>query len=137
MAILAITSIIYELLTAGKAPVAGLTWIFQVTAYLRVSGFLMVAMFMALYEGYHAMCVKMRKDEMMAAGLHTQISERGWRSNWIDYFLIPLVAPMFGSIPASVAQFSHFWTLDLVYTVSSKPLRAMDKEKGLKVEIEV
>jgi hypothetical protein len=48
-----------------------------------------------------------------------------------------LVAPMFGSIPASQAQISHFWTLDLVYAVSKKPEKQFaakeknDKEVGL------
>lgn len=129
MAILTIASGIHDLLaqyTATPDP-AATAWTFQVAGYLRIAGFLMVAVYMGLYEHLHALCVSQRRSEMRNAGpaLYAQstFSTREWRKNWTDYILIPVVAPLFGSIPASQAQFCHFWTLDLVYTVSKKPER--------------
>jgi hypothetical protein len=55
--------------------------------------------------------------------MENSFSQRSIWKNKLDYILIPVAAPIFGSIPAIQAQFSHFWTLDLVYTVSLKPAR--------------
>jgi hypothetical protein len=129
MAILTIASGIHDFLAQYNAiPDPGsIAWTFQVAGYLRIIGFLMVAVYMAMYENLHELCVSQRKAEMRNASplLYAQstFSTRQWRKNWTDYVLIPIVAPLFGSIPASWAQFSHFWTLDLVYTVSKKPER--------------
>lgn len=107
-----------------------IAWTFEATGYLRVLGFFMIALYMILYEQFHSLCVKTRKAETKAAGLQMQFSCRSWVTNWVDYFLIPIVAPLFGSVPASQAQMCHFWTEDLEYTVSNKPLRIIAEEKG-------
>ena len=129
MAILTIASSIYVLLVAKQPHDLHVVWTFQITAYLRVIGFLMVAVYMALYEKFHTICAASRKAEMKAADLHTQFSSRSFKGTFLDYFLIPLVAPLFGSIPASQAQICHFWTQDLVYTVSMKPARQSAEEE--------
>ena len=141
MAILVISSSIYVLVAPEQLSNLHLTGVFRVAEILRVVGFLAVGLYMALYESYHSHCVNVRKVEMKQAGLYEgmegSFSARSWRTNIQDYFVIPLVAPMFGSIPASQAQISHFWTLDLVYAVSKKPEKQFvakeknDKEVGL------
>jgi hypothetical protein len=47
------------------------------------------------------------------------LSGRSW-NNVLGCVWIPLVAPLYGSIPRIHAQYSHFWTVDLVYVVSNK-----------------
>lgn len=88
----------------------------------------MVAFYLYLYESFHHFAVTTRKAEMKAAGLYegmeNSFSYRSFRKNKLDYVLIPIAAPIYGSIPAIQAQISHFWTLDLVYNVSLKPSRA-------------
>jgi hypothetical protein len=129
MAILTIASGIHDFIVKyNSSPEAAfIAWTFYITGYLRIVGFLMVAAYMAMYEQFHEMCVAQRKAEMKSAGAllydQSSFSMRHWRKNWTDYILIPVVAPVFGSIPASQAQFCHFWTDDLVYTVSKKPER--------------
>lgn len=129
MAILTVASGIHDFIAVRTShpDAASVAWTFVVAGYLRVIGFLMVGAYMALYEHFHRLCVTQRKAEMRTAGpvLYAQsiFSTRTWRTNWTDYILIPVVAPLFGSIPASQAQFCHFWTEDLVYTVSKKPER--------------
>ena len=136
MAILTIVSSIHVVVTANQPDRLHLSWTFQTTGYLRVIGFLLVGVYMGLYEKFHHICVSARKAEMDATDLHTemqpQFSTRSMRTNFVDYFLIPIVAPLFGSIPASQAQICHFWTQDLVYAVSMKPTSqsAVEEERA-------
>jgi hypothetical protein len=127
MMFIVISTGIYGFLTQGKPDTYHIEWIFTLTAYLRIIGFLMVAVYLNLYESFHHFAVTARMAEMKAAGLYegmeNSFSQRSIWKNKLDYILIPVAAPIFGSIPAIQAQFSHFWTLDLVYTVSLKPAR--------------
>jgi hypothetical protein len=88
-----------------------------------------VALYLFLYEGFHKTCVETREKEMDDAGLlkGMHFSRREVKTNYIDYVMVPLVAPIFGSIPCAQAQVFHFWTLDLVYTVSKKVTRSRAK----------
>ncbi len=135
MMILIIGSAIYTYLTEDKPDVLGIAWTFQVTNYLRIIGFVMTAFYVFLYEGYHKVCVTAREAEMVAAGLYESMqghfSHRSWRVNIFDYLLLPLAAPLYGSLPAGQAELSHFWTLDLVYAVSAKPLRLRQRAMSL------
>ena len=128
MMILVISTLIYSFLTEGKSDTSHIAWTFALSAYLRVIGFLMVALYLGLYESFHHSAVTGRKAQMKAVGLYegmeNSFSHRSFWRNKCDYILIPVAAPIFGSIPAVQAQMSHFWTLDLVYTVSKKPSRA-------------
>jgi hypothetical protein len=130
MMILVISSGLYSALTKAKPDTLEIAWIFSITAYLRILGFLMVAMYLTIYENFHKIAVSARKAEMKAAGLYEGMQNSfSYRNSWknkLDYVLIPIVAPIFGSIPSIHAQICHFWTLDLVYTVSMKPSNKRD-----------
>lgn len=109
--------------------VHGVAWIFTICNVLRTAGFMEVAFYLFLYEGFHRICVESREKEMDDAGLlkGMHFSRREVKTNFIDYVMVPLVAPIFGSIPCAQAQIFHFWTLDLVYTVSKKVTRRRAK----------
>ena len=74
-----------------------------------------------------------REDEMKRAGLWDRMqggfSYRTWKKNFVDYTLMPVTGTMFGTIPAVMAEISHFWTDQLVYTVSAKPQLKKGVEK--------
>lgn len=125
MTILVIASALYGLLTKDHPDIHNLAWIFSVCNILRALGFMEVVVYLALYEGYHDICVKAREQEMTEAGLAEgmRFSHRSMKKNIVDYVMAPLVAPLYGSIPCAQAQISHFWTLDLVYAVSKKVTR--------------
>jgi hypothetical protein len=125
MMVIVIATSIHSVLAQSKLDIDQTKWIFALTGYLRVIGFLMVAVYLNLYESFHHFAVTSREAEMKEAGLYMEnsFSKRTFWKNKLDYILIPVAAPIFGSIPAIQAQFSHFWTLDLVYTVSRKPSR--------------
>ena len=102
-----------------------LLWSFGFNGTLRLIGFILFSCYLYLYESYHQLCVVAREDEMKRAGLWERMqggfSYRSWRNNFMDYCLMPLTGTMFGTIPAVMAEISHFWTDQLVYTVSAKP----------------
>lgn len=130
MIILVIASTLYVWVAEGNGDPHNIGWTFDFSNVLRTLGFMEVGFFMFLYERYHETCVSMREKEMKAAGLAAgmSFSRRQAKKNFVDYMLIPVVAPLYGSIPAMQAQLSHFWSLDLVYTVSTKATRQKLKE---------
>lgn len=85
-------------------------------------------MFLVQYEFYHSTCVRIREDEMKRVGLWEDMqdgfSRRDWRENWTDYVALPVIGTVFGTIPAIVAGFCHFFTDRLAYTVPSKLMRS-------------
>lgn len=129
MTILVVASTLYLWVTDGNSDVHQVGWIFTWCKYLRTAGFMEVALYLALYEGFHRVCVEMREKEMSDAGLSKgmHFSHRVAKTNFIDYVMVPLVAPLYGSIPCAQAQIFHFWTMDLVYTVSKKVTRKRGK----------
>ncbi|KAL2198960.1 glycosyl transferase family group 2-domain-containing protein [Corynascus similis CBS 632.67] len=129
MTILVIASTLYMWAADGTEDIHGVGWIYSVCNVLRTLGFMEVALYLFLYEGFHKICVESREKEMGDAGLlkGMHFSRREVKSNFIDYVMVPLVAPIFGSIPCAQAQICHFWTLDLVYTVSKKVTRRRAK----------
>ncbi|KAK0657496.1 glycosyl transferase family group 2-domain-containing protein [Cercophora newfieldiana] len=129
MNILVFASIIWIWITEGTGDIHGVNWIFTACNILRTAGFMEVALYLALYESFHRICVESREKEMSDAGLTKgmHFSRREVKTNYIDYVMVPLVAPFFGSIPCAQAQIFHFWTLDLVYTVSKKVTRKRGK----------
>jgi hypothetical protein len=130
MMVLIISSGIYTFLADGSPDTLNIAWTFDLAGYIRLFGFALVALYFALYEAFHRICVSMRKAEMRAAGLYENMQDAfSYRSFWgniLDYLMVPIAAPLFGSVPAIQAQMSHFWTLDLVYTVSKKPSNKRD-----------
>jgi hypothetical protein len=129
MTILVIASTLYIWVTEGTADVFGVAWIYGVCNVLRTAGFMEVALYLFLYESFHSICVESREKEMGDAGLlkGMHFSRREVKTNFIDYVMVPLVAPIFGAIPCAQAQICHFWTMDLVYTVSKKVTRRRAK----------
>ncbi|KAI1760979.1 glycosyl transferase family group 2-domain-containing protein [Hypoxylon sp. FL1150] len=129
MTILIISSTLFVWVTDGHADTHQLSWIWTVCNVLRTAGFMEVALLLFLYERFHKICVTTREREMHEAGLAKGMcfSHRNVKKNFVDYMLVPLVAPLFGSIPTAQAQVMHFFTLDLVYTVSKKVTRQRAK----------
>jgi hypothetical protein len=127
--IMIVASTLYMWAADGTGDVHGISWIFTVCNILRTLGVMEVALYLFLYERFHKMCVESREKEMGDAGLlkGMHFSKREVKTNYIDYVMVPLVAPIFGSIPCAQAQICHFWTLDLVYTVSKKVTRRRAK----------
>jgi len=127
MSILVITSSIYRLIALNDASIA---WTFVATDILRAVGLVALLVYFCLYQKYHRICVENRQSEMADAGLADRMqgsfSHRSWK-DVVDCVWIPLVAPFYGSIPAIHAQLSHFWTLDLLYVVSNKPLSSKEE----------
>jgi len=129
MTILVISSTLYMWVTEGNADVHNVGWIFEVCKYLRTAGFMEVAFYLFLYEKFHRIAIAQREKEMSDAGLAKgmNFSHRNLRKNFVDYIMVPLVAPIYGAIPCAHAQVYHFWTVDLVYTVSKKVTRQRAK----------
>ncbi|KAI1409776.1 glycosyl transferase family group 2-domain-containing protein [Hypoxylon sp. FL1857] len=127
--ILIIASTLYVWVTDGQSDPHQLGWIFTVCNVLRTAGFMEVALMLFLYESFHKICATMREKEMNEAGLAKGMcfSHRNVKKNFIDYAMAPLVAPLYGAIPTAQAQLMHFFTLDLVYTVSKKVTRQRAK----------
>lgn len=123
MILVIIASSIYAWIVEGKPDDLHVAWTFTLTNYLRIISFGGTAVYLTLYESYHATGAGLREAEMRIAGLaeHMVFSFRKFPNNLIDYAVSPLVAPLFGSVPALQAQFSQFWTQELVYAVSAKP----------------
>jgi hypothetical protein len=129
MTILVIASTLYAWVTEGASDHHNLGWIFTACNVLRPVGFVAIAFYLFLYENFHRFNATNREREMEAAGLAKGMcfSHRDFKKNMIDYIMVPLVAPLYGSIPCAQAQIFHFWTLDLVYTVSKKVTRQRAK----------
>ena len=132
-----IASGIYTFIAKDQLDTFHIAWAFDVSGYIRTFGFGLFALYFALYEKFHEICVNTRKAEMKAAGLYENMahsfSYRTFWGNILDYLIVPITAPLFGSMPAIQAQMSHFWTLDLVYKVSRKP----SNKRGLQLECQV
>jgi hypothetical protein len=129
MTILVLATTLYIFVTEGTGDAHGVNWIFSACNVLRTLGFMEVAAYLFLYERFHKICVETRSREMDDAGLSKgmHFSRREVKNNFIDYVMVPLVAPIYGAIPCAQAQICHFWTLDLVYTVSKKVTRRRAK----------
>lgn len=129
MTILVLASTLYVWVTDGSSDPHNLSWVFTVCNVLRTAGFMEVALLLFLYERFHKICVQTRERDMQDAGLSKGMcfSRRAVKKNYIDYVMVPLVAPLYGAIPTAQAQVMHFFTLDLVYTVSKKVTRQRAK----------
>jgi hypothetical protein len=129
MTVLVIASTLFIWVSEGTADVHGISWIFGICNILRTAGFMEVALYLFLYEKFHKICISTRQKEMTDAGLAKgmHFSHRFVKRNFIDYVMVPLVAPLYGAIPCAQAQICHFWTLDLVYAVSKKVTRQRAK----------
>ena len=125
MAVLVVSSGIWNWITENNGDPNGLNWTFTVSAILRLVGFGAIGAYLFLYESYHRLAVKARERDMRHAGLETgmSFSHRCFKKNVFDYILIPLVAPLYGTLPAMQAAVAQLWTVELVYQVSKKESR--------------
>ncbi|KAI0482344.1 glycosyl transferase family group 2-domain-containing protein [Xylariaceae sp. FL0804] len=129
MTILVVASTLYALVTEGGSDPHEVGWIFQICNVLRTTGFMECALMLLMYERFHKVGAASREREMQEAGLAKGMcfSHRTFRTNFVDYLMVPLVAPLYGALPCAHAQFMHFFTNDLVYTVSKKVTRQRAK----------
>ncbi|KAI1640486.1 glycosyl transferase family group 2-domain-containing protein [Biscogniauxia mediterranea] len=129
MTILVVASTLYMLVTEGGPDPHNLHWLFQTCNVLRTVGLIEVAFLLFLYERFHKIAATTREKEMQDAGLSKGMcfSHRSVKKNFVDYIMAPLVAPLYGAIPCAQAQLMHFFTVDLVYTVSKKVTRQRAK----------
>ena len=129
------TGVLYSTYTPASVTHPLLLWSFGFNGTLRFVGILLTFFYLYLYENYHLICVRAREEEMKRAGLWERMqggfSYRSMKKNWIDYCLMPVAGMLFSTIPAVVAEVSHFWTDKLVYTVSAKPRLLKEVEKEL------
>lgn len=134
MMILVVASTLYTWVTEGGEDPNNLSWIFSTCNVLRPLGLVEVAVYMLIYESYHRVCVRARERDMTQAGLAEGMcfSHRSLKQNFVDYFLVPAVALLFGTLPCAQAEISHFWTADLEYAVSKKAIR--QRAKSVTVE---
>ncbi|KAF9770723.1 hypothetical protein IL306_011665 [Fusarium sp. DS 682] len=118
-------SALYVKLTEGNEDPRNLVWIFSWCNLIRIYGFFQIGVYVSLYEGFHQAGVASREREMVKAGLADgmDFSRRSLKNNWYDYFAIPIVAPLYGTIPSAQALICQLWGQDLVYTVSKKATR--------------
>ncbi|KAG5754456.1 hypothetical protein H9Q70_002907 [Fusarium xylarioides] len=134
MAILVLSSALYVKLTEGNGDPRNLAWIFSWCNLVRIYGFFQIGVYVSLYESFHQTGVASREREMVKAGLANgmDFSRRSLKNNWYDYFAIPVVAPLYGTIPSAQALICQLWDQDLVYTVSKKATRR--QMPGVKVD---
>jgi hypothetical protein len=132
MTILVFASAFYVWFSEGNGDPHGVAWIFLVSSILRTMGFMGVACYLFLYESFHRICVNAREREMTRAKLADGMcfSHRSIKKNFIDYILVPVVAPLYGAIPCAQAEICHLWTVHLVYTVSKKVTRQRAKSNA-------
>ena len=129
MTVLVIASTLFMRATEGAADIHGVKWMFETCKYLRTMGVFQIAFYLFMYESFHGLAVAMRQREMTDAGLAEgmHFSHRSLRKNFLDYIMVPLVAPIYGALPSIRAQTCHLWTTDLVYIVSKKATRQRTK----------
>jgi hypothetical protein len=124
LTIIMLFSVLYPLNTPAALIHPSLAWTFSFTDALRAVSFIGLNICLAIYEGWHAVCVTSRSRDMARAGLHdTGFSFRKWWhwSHLLERVTFPIAGTIFGVIPAVHAEMSHFWTDRLVYRVSKKP----------------
>ncbi|CZS90210.1 uncharacterized protein RCO7_08631 [Rhynchosporium graminicola] len=118
---------IYKLLTPAEVVPRLLRQVLDLTGYMRIVTAMIFIYFFILYEPYHKICLKTRETEMSRVDLADRMtdafSHRSLKQHGLDFCVFPVAGVVFGTVPAVVAMFCQFWTLDLVYNVSMKPTR--------------
>ncbi|KAL4894814.1 hypothetical protein BDV59DRAFT_175025 [Aspergillus ambiguus] len=107
-----------------------MAWAFGITAVLRTASFFGMNVCLLLYDRWHALCLRTRQDDMVAAGLgDCGFSTRCWwhGSILLERVCFPIAGTIFGPIPTFQAVFSHLWTDRLEYRVSKKPVFGGEK----------
>jgi hypothetical protein len=116
---------VYSILTPTANIPPALLQTLWVTAIIRNVSLLVMQAVFTVYEDYHKLCVNARAQDMRRAGIaETTFS---FRKHWIwasvlERASVPVVAFLYGAVPALHAQICHLWTDKLVYTVTPKPV---------------
>ena len=122
--ILMVFSALYDALTPATALHPALHAVFWATGLIRTTSFLWMNLCLALYERWHALCLRTRRGDMQQANVRdTGFAERTWYQ-WpflLERVCFPIAGTVFGAVPTLHAVFAHFWTDRLVYRVSKKP----------------
>ncbi|KAL2067501.1 hypothetical protein VTL71DRAFT_1926 [Oculimacula yallundae] len=118
---------LYTLLTPTQQVPRLLLQVLDLTGYMRVVTAMAFIYFFTFYEPYHKICLQTREKEMARVGLADRMvdafSHRSLKAHGLDFCVFPISGVIYGTVPAVVAMFRQFWTLDLVYNVSMKPTR--------------
>ncbi len=138
MAILVISTSIFQslpsLFPAQTTPIPYVPLPLPLTSHLRLFGFSLVALYLALYSPFHAHSLASRIAEMKTARSLSLMHHAGFAHrtawNWVDFLWVPVVAPVFGCVPAGQAQLSQVWGKELRYVVSGKPVREGNRGRG-------
>ncbi|KAF4975414.1 hypothetical protein FZEAL_7793 [Fusarium zealandicum] len=122
MVLLVLASSLYVKLTEGNEDPHNLAWVFTWCSTIRLFGFFQIGVYVFLYESFHRVGMTSRQKAMAKAGLADDMtfSRRSLRKNWVDYLVIPLVAPLYGTIPSAQALICQLFYQDLVYTTAEK-----------------
>lgn len=125
MVVVTVASALYTFHKSSEDIAPELAWTFRIISYLRFFGAIGMSSYLVLYEEFHRTCVRSREEEMERAGLTDHIqagfAHRKFWVNIFDYCMFPVAGTLYGTVPAIHAQLCHFWTTDLVYSVSLKP----------------
>jgi hypothetical protein len=139
MAVLAVASGLYAYLTPAEQIAPMLQQVFWVTGLLGQASFLGMQISLTVFEWYHDTCIIARSKDLIsasgggvAARSDVTIRQPLQLKYLMERLLLPLVALCYGSIPAVFVQVSHFWTQELVYMVSAKPLPRKESSSGAK-----
>lgn len=119
-----IGSTIYTILTPRSSIHPALLYTFWITTIMRNLSFLFFQAVFIVYDDFHRICVHARAQDMRRANVSDTIYSFRKHFNLscvVERISIPIVAALYGAIPAFHAQICHFWTDKLVYTVSRKP----------------
>jgi hypothetical protein len=116
---------IYSIFTPSTNIPPALRQTFIAAAVIRTITVVMMQAVFTVYEEYNRLCVNARAQDMRRAGIVD--TNFAFRKSWIWSSLlerasVPIVAALYGAIPALHAQICHFWTDKLVYVVSAKPV---------------
>jgi hypothetical protein len=122
--ILLLGTTVYSILTPKANIPPALIWTIWTTTIIRNVSFLIMQAVFTVYDDYHRICVNARAQDMRRANiLETTFAFRR-RFTWsslLERVSIPVVAALYGAVPALHAQVCHLWTDSLVYVVSQKP----------------
>jgi hypothetical protein len=122
--ILLLGTTFYSIVTPKSSIPPALVWTIWTTTIIRNISFLIMQVVFIVYDDYHRLCVNARAQDMRRAKIsETTFSFRkrfGWNA-LLERVSIPVVACLYGAVPALHAQICHLWTDSLVYTVSRKP----------------
>jgi hypothetical protein len=122
--ILLLGTTFYSIITPTTSIPPAILWTLWVTAIIRNVSFLIMQAVFTVYDDFHRLCVNARAQDMRRAGIQEATFSFRKHLTWtslLERISIPVVAALYGAFPALHAQFCHFWTDKLVYTVTRKP----------------